>query len=375
MKYDFIIIGAGLFGSVIAERITSEFDKRVLILEKRKHTGGNCHSEIDTKTGIEYHKYGTHIFHTSKKEAYEYFTKFSKLNNYRHQVLSKFKKNIYQMPINLETINTVYKKCFTPSDAEKFIKSEIKKENIINPKNFEEKAISMVGSKIYRYLLKGYTEKQWGKNPKDLPSSIINRIPVRYNYNEDYFKNSQWQGIPIDGYSQLFDNILSNKKITVELNKNYLLTDFNQDIPTLYTGPLDTLFNNKYGKLEWRSVKFKKKYVNTYDFQGNSVINYSDKKINFTRIHEPRHLHPERSYGQNNLVIYEFPTIDHKEPYYPINDDRNRQIHKKYKKECETIKNLFIGGRLADYAYYDMDMTIVTALNLYNKKIKKIFKN
>jgi len=373
MNYDFIIIGAGLFGSVIAEQITTNYNKKVLIIDRRSHIGGNCQSEIDQRTGIEFHKYGTHIFHTSKEEAYNYFTKFSKLNNYRHQVLSKFKNNVYQMPINLETINAIYKKNFTPYEAQKFIETEIKKEKINNPKNFEEKAISMVGYKIYKYLLKGYTEKQWGKNPKNLPSTIINRIPVRYNYNEDYFKNSLWQGIPIEGYYGFFKNILKNKKITIKLNYNFNLNDFDPKTPTLYTGPLDSLFENKYGKLEWRSVKFKKKYINLYDFQGNSVINYPDKKIAFTRIHEPRHLHPERSYGKKNIIIYEFPTINAKEPYYPINDDINRKKYKKYKSEAERLKNFFIGGRLADYAYYDMDMTIITALNLYNKKIKKLF--
>jgi UDP-galactopyranose mutase len=370
-KYDIIIVGTGFFGSVIAERVANDLSKNVLMIEQRKHIGGNCYSVFDKKSGIEYHKYGTHIFHTSNKNVMNYINNFAELNNYKHQVLSKYKKKIYQMPINLETINSIYNKCLSPSEAKIFLAQQIKKDKIKNIKNLEDKTISLVGKKIYNILIKGYTEKQWGKKCKDLPASIINRIPIRFNYNEDYFKNCNWQGIPKNGYTDLFTKMLKNNKIKIKFNKKFELKNFNPDIPVVYTGALDKLFNYKFGKLEWRSVNFDFKRIDSVDYQGNAVINYAERSINYTRIHEPRHLHPERKYGRNNIIIYEYPTINEKEPYYPINSEKNRILQKKYKNEVNKIKNLFVGGRLANYAYYDMDMTIAAALNFYNTVIKK----
>lgn len=370
-NFDLIVVGAGFFGSVIAERVANDLSKKVLIIEQRNHIGGNCYSLFDPKSGIEYHKYGTHIFHTSKKEVFDYIENFTELNNYKHQVLSKYKNKIYQMPINLETINSIYNKCLSPFEAKIFLKNHIKNNGVKVPKNLEEKAISLVGKKIYKTLIKGYTEKQWGKKCKDLPASIINRIPVRFNYNEDYFKNCIWQGIPKDGYTNLFKQMLKNKNITIKLNKKFDLKSIRADQMVVYTGALDKLFNYKHGKLEWRSVNFKLKRVSHTDFQGNSVINFAESKIKYTRIHEPRHLHPERKYKDDNIIIYEFPTRNDSEPYYPINTDKNRILQNKYKKEVQKINNLFVGGRLANYAYYDMDMTIAAALNFYKKTIKK----
>ena len=371
MKSKFVIVGSGFFGSVIAERIANELKKDVLILESRNHIGGNCYSHFDENTGIEYHKYGTHIFHTSNKKVWDYINRFTEFNNYHHQVLSQFKNKIYQLPFNLETINTVFNKNFSPSDAEKFLFREIDKLKINNPSNFEEKALSMVGTKLYNMFIKNYTYKQWGKKPIDLPSSIINRIPVRFNYNEDYFNNARWQGIPTNGYTEIFKNILDNKKIKIVLNYNFRYEDITLYDHILYTGPLDKLFKYKFGKLDWRSLHFEKKILKTNDFQGNSVINYPELKYDFTRIHEPKHLHKERNHNDKTLIIYEYPRNDFSKPYYPINTKSNRTIHRKYKNLAMKYKNLFIGGRLADYAYYDMDMTISAALKLYENKIKK----
>lgn len=372
MNYDFLIVGSGFFGSVIAERLSNELKKKVLIIEKRNHIGGNCFSEIDKKTGIEFHKYGTHIFHTSNEKVWKYINQFTKFNSYRHQVLANYQKKIYQLPINLETINSFYNKSLNPIQAKNFIKSEIKKNKILKPKNFEEKAISLIGKKLYNAFIKGYTTKHWGVNPKQLPSSIISRLPIRFNYNEDYFNHCRWQGIPVHGYTEIFSKLLNNTNIKLRLNEEFKIEKYKKNIPVLYTGPLDKLFNYKFGKLEWRSVSFKKTYHNCDDYQGNSVINYSEKHIPFTRIHEPKHLHPEKKILKT-LTFAEFPQENIDEPYYPINNNLNRHLYKKYKSEIVKNKNFFVGGRLADYAYYDMDMTISAALQLYYKKIKAIF--
>tara|TARA_B100001057_G_scaffold455161_1_gene501487 strand:+ start:1126 stop:2268 length:1143 start_codon:yes stop_codon:yes gene_type:complete len=372
---DFLIIGCGFYGAVLAERISSILKKKVIIIDNRDHIGGNCYSETDKSTSIEYHKYGTHIFHTSNSKVWNYINKFTKFNNYRHQVLSRHKNKIFQMPINLETINSLYDKNFSPMEALKFIEKESKKFKTYKFKNFEEKAKSQIGSKLYNAFIKGYTTKQWGRSPKLLPESIFNRLPIRYNYNEDYYDLTQNQGIPLNGYTSIFKNLLDNKKIRVIFNQNY---NFNFKIKpkycTIFTGALDSLFNFKFGKLEWRSLIFKKKVINIQDFQGSSVINYPDLKDKFTRIHEPKHLHPERmEYKKNNtLIIKEFPVKDDSKPYYPINDSINREKHRKYKELSKKIKNFYSGGRLADYAYYDMDMTISASLKKFNL-IKKDF--
>jgi len=221
MKYDYLIVGAGFFGSVLAERIANSLNKKVLIIDKRSHIGGNCYSEVDNETEIEFHKYGTHIFHTASKKAWDYINRFTEFNNYRHQVLTTYKNKVYQMPINLETINSFYNLNMKPFEAKLFIKNEIAKENITNPKNLEEKATSLIGRKLYEAFIKGYTIKQWDKNPVDLPSKIITRLPVRFNYKEDYFLTDKWQGIPVDGYTKIFNRMLKSSNIKVELNCDY----------------------------------------------------------------------------------------------------------------------------------------------------------
>ena len=280
------------------------------------------------------------------------------------------------MPINLETINSYFKKNFKPNEAEKFIEDITKKYKKKDIKNFEDKAVSQIGSKLYKAFIKNYTIKQWGKHPKYLPSNIFNRIPIRFNYNEDYYKDSQWQGIPLNGYTEIFNNMLDNKKIKIKLKTNYYIeNEYDVKYLTIYTGPLDRLFDFKYGKLEWRSLRFEKKIINLKDYQGSSVINYPDLKDKFTRIHEPKHLHPEREVFKNNktLIIKEFPTVNHDEPYYPVNSSENIILHKKYKQLAKKIKKFDFGGRLANYAYYDMDMTILSAIKKFNK-IKINFK-
>ena len=370
-KTDYLIIGSGLFGSVLAERITNVLKKKVIILEKRDHIAGNIYSHVDPYTGIEYHKYGTHIFHTSHDIVWKYINQFTSFNSYRHQSLAKYKNKIYQLPINLETINSFFDKNFSPDEAKKFLIKITKKYKNEKNYNFESKALSQIGKDLYEAFIKNYTKKQWGKDPVDLPSTIFNRLPLRFNYDETYQKNSRWSGVPEEGYTNFVKKLLENKKIDVVLNKNFNLSKnkFKVKYFTIYTGPLDKIFDFQHGKLEWRSLKFEKEIVNTEDFQGNSVINFPELKYKFTRIHEPKHLHPERSYYKKNksIIIKEYPIINTKEPYYPINNFENRQIQKKYAFSASRLQNFLYGGRLANYAYYDMDMTILAALNLFKK--------
>ena len=263
---DFLIVGTGFYGSVLAERISNILNKKVLIIDKRNHIGGNCYSKNDEKTKIEYHVYGTHIFHTSNKEVWYYLKNFTTFNSYRHQVLSEFKNKKYQMPINLETINSFFNKNFSPSQAEEFIKENAKIFKKEKYENFEEKALSQIGLKLYNAFIKNYTKKQWNKLPKELPASIFNRLPLRFNYREDYFNNCSWQGIPSCGYTEIFNRLLFNKKISLELEKKYEINN-NYEVKylTIYTGPLDSLFNCKFGKLEWRSLSFSKSIININD--------------------------------------------------------------------------------------------------------------
>ncbi len=372
---DYLIVGLGFYGCVLAERIANVLNKKVLIIDQRNHIGGNCFSKIDRETGIEYHVYGTHIFHTSNLKVWEYINKFTEFNNYRHQVLSKHKKRIYQMPINLETINSLFNKNFSPKEASVFLKKITKKYKKKSYENFEDKAKSQIGDKLYSAFIKNYTKKQWKKDPKFLPSSIFNRLPIRLSYNEDYYEQTQWQGIPKNGYTDIFRNLLKNKNIKVSLNKKYSLNfKIRPKYLTIYTGALDKLLNYKFGKLDWRSLNFKKKIVNVKDYQGTSVINYPDLNKKYTRIHEPKHLHPEREVfkKEKTLIIEEYPSNNINEPYYPINDEKNRNLHRKYKEYLNKRKKFAFGGRLADYAYYDMDMTISAALKKFEKIKSKL---
>ncbi len=371
-KYDVIIVGCGFFGSVIAERIATQMNLKVLIIDKRNHIGGNCYSEIHKETNVNYHKYGTHIFHTSNQKVWNYISNFAEFNNYKHQVLTTFKDRVYQMPINLETINSFYNVNLKPFEVKDFLKSEIDKENISSePRNFEEKAISLIGRPLYEAFIKGYTLKQWQRHPSKMPESILNRLPFRTNYDETYFLNAKWEGIPIGGYTPIFEKLLDHQNIDIRLNTDFF--EIKKDLPNdkilFYSGPIDKFFDYKHGKLDWRTLHFEKEVVDYNDFQGTSVMNYADENIPFTRIHEPKHLHPEEENTlPNTLIIKEFSLKDDgSNPYYPISDDRNQKIVLKYRKEVSKVDNLFICGRLGDYKYYDMDKTIEMALETFDK--------
>jgi UDP-galactopyranose mutase len=370
---DYVIVGVGFFGATLAERIANDSGKKVVIIEKRKHIGGNCYSEINKETGIEYHTYGTHVFHTSDKKVWDYINRFTTFNGYYHQVLTTFKNKVYQMPVNLETVNSFYNTNLKPFELESFLAKERMKEYYDMPKNFEEQAINHVGRPLYEAFFKGYTIKQWGKDPIDIPASVISRLPFRHNYNESYYFDT-WQGIPTDGYEAIFKKMLSSNKISLYLDTDYfgMRSSIPKETSIIYTGSLDKLLNYKYGVLEYRSLNFEFKTYNYEDFQGTSVMNYAEVETPYTRIHEPRHLHPERQYTkEKTLTIYEFSKADNKDdPYYPLGSERNNAIYKKYREEIDQSKNIMVGGRLGDYKYYDMHHTIGKALELYETQIK-----
>ena len=369
------IVGAGLFGSVMANLITSNLKKEVIVIDKRKQVGGNCYSFIDPQTGINCHKYGAHIFHTSIKEVYDFVSKFIILNNYRHQVLIRYHNSLYQMPINLRTINDFFNTSLSPSMAEEFLQNKIISSKTGTPKNLEEQAISLIGKELYEAFIKGYTSKQWQRDPKELPSYIIKRLPFRTNYNADYF-NDIYQGIPIGGYQTLFDGLLNNSLIHLHLNTSY--NDIKKEIKNndllIFSGAADELFDYQFGILEWRSLDFKWEVKKVKDYQGISVINEADINIAYTRTHEFKHFHPEdlNSFNSNNTIICrefskEFTFGD--EPYYPINTPKNLELFNKYYNLAKSKRNIILGGRLGTYKYMDMDKTIQQSLETWKNLI------
>ena len=373
--YRIVIVGSGFFGSVIAEQLSSCLKQPILVIEKRDHIGGNCYSKDDKTTGIHYHKYGTHIFHTSNDKVWHYINQFTTFNSYVHQVLTTYQNQVYQMPINLETINSFYGVNLKPFEVQGFLQKEIQKEPIQTPQNFEEKAISMMGRPLYEAFIKGYTLKQWQKNPKDLPSGILTRLPFRTNYQESYFFD-RWQGIPTDGYTAIFEKLLSHSQINVIYNTDFfkIRHQLNPNALIVYSGPIDQFFNYQYGKLEWRTLDFEHWVEPVSDYQGTSVMNYAEESVPYTRIHEPKHLHPEKNYtSERTLLIKEFSKLDTtNNPYYPINDQVNQDRVIQYRDAASQLDNVYISGRLGDYKYYDMEHTIAKALETAEMIIKKM---
>lgn len=368
MKY--FIVGAGIYGSVLARSLAEKYDNEVIVIDKRDTVGGNCISFFDDRTGIECHKYGSHIFHTSNETVWNFVNKFTKFTNYVHRVFTKHKNIIYSLPINLGTINQFFNKSFSPMEAREFITREISKDVVKSPSNLEEKAISLIGKQLYTAFIKGYTTKQWGRAPKDLSADIITRLPVRFTYNSNYFENA-WQGLPAMGYKHFFDNLLDHPKISLLLNTPFqsIRNNIPKDCTVIYTGNLDELFDYKYGELEWRSLRFEWEHIDIKDFQGTPVMNYADTDEQFTRIHEFKHFHPERKSiftSDKTIICYEFPQDYNigKERYYPINTDRNNILQKKYEKELSSLGHYIPGGRLGAYKYWDMDKAVEAALSV-----------
>lgn len=363
-KYDYLIVGAGLFGAVFAHEATKQ-GKRCLVLEKRNHTGGNIYCE--TIEDITVHKYGAHIFHTSSQRVWDYVTSFCEFNNFINTPLANYEGKLYNLPFNMNTFSQIFG-VTTPEEAKAIIeeqRSEIKGE----PQNLEEQAISLVGREIYTKLVKGYTEKQWGRDCKDLPAFIIKRLPVRYTYDNNYF-NDTYQGIPVNSYNELIDKLLDG--VEVRLN-----TDFLQDKEyylslaekCVYTGTIDAYFDYALGNLDYRSLRFETETLDMQEFQPVAVVNYNERQILYTRIIE--HKHFEFGKQEKTVITREYPANWEigDEPYYPVNDERNNVLYEQYKALAENEKNVIFGGRLGQYKYFDMDKCIESALALCDKEL------
>ena len=358
-KYDYLVVGSGLFGSVFAYEANKR-GKKCLVIDKRGHVAGNIYTkEVE---GINVHEYGAHIFHTSNKEIWDYINKFAESNRYTNSPVANYKGEIYNMPFNMNTFNKLWG-VITPEQAKAKIEEEKRNSNIKEPKNLEEQAISLVGKTIYEKLVKGYTEKQWGKKAIELPAFIIKRLPVRFIYDNNYF-NDFYQGIPIGGYTKIIEKMLNG----IDVKLNYDFFEHREELENIaekvvFTGMIDKYYNYKFGELEYRSLKFETEILDQSNYQGNAVINYTDYETPFTRIIE--HKHFEFGTQKKTVITREYPDnwTSEKEPYYPINNEKNNELYEKYKELSEKEPNVIFGGRLGQYKYYDMHKVIEEALN------------
>jgi len=360
MKYDYLIVGAGFFGATFAQTVT-EGGKTCLVIDKRPHIAGNAYTE--DVHGITVHRYGAHIFHTNNKVVWDYVNRFSEFNNFINSPIARYYNELYNLPFNMNTFSKMWN-IFTPTEAKAIIEKQRADAGIIEPKNLEEQAIFLVGRDIYEKLIKGYTEKQWGTDCCNLPAFIIQRIPLRFTYNNNYF-NDRYQGIPMGGYTVLFQKLLDG--IDVRLNISY--SDFikkNHNIAgkTVYTGPIDEFFSYCYGELEYISLRFETEILDIDDYQGNAVVNYTERNIPYTRIIEHKHFEFGAGSTDKTVITREYPSGWKQgfEPYYPINNYRNNSIYEQYQALSESIPDIIFGGRLGKYKYYDMDKIIADAL-------------
>ena len=385
--YDLIVVGSGFYGLTVAERAASQLNKKVLVLERRSHIGGNAYSEAEPETGIEIHKYGAHLFHTSNKRVWDYVNQFTDFTDYQHRVFAMHDGTAYQFPMGLGLINQFFGKYYSPDEARELIKEQTDGLNPEDAANLEEKGISLIGRPLYEAFVRDYTAKQWQTDPKELPASNISRLPVRYTFNNRYF-NDTYEGLPVEGYAKWLENMADHENIEVRLNTDWFevrdeLRAESPEAPVVYTGPLDRYFDYAEGHLGWRTLDFEQEVLDTGDFQGTPVMNYNDADVPYTRIHEFRHFHPEREdkYPKDKTVIvkeYSRFAEDNDEPYYPINTPEDREKLEAYRKlaaaESEDNKVLF-GGRLGTYQYLDMHMAIGSALSMYDNQLQPFFES
>ena len=374
-QHDVVVVGSGFFGLTVAERVATELGKRVLVLDRRDHLGGNAYSAPDPETGIEVHRYGAHLFHTSNARVWEYVNRFTSFTDYQHRVYTTHDGVVYPMPINLGTVNSFFRSALSPDQARALIVEQAAEVEPGTAQNLEEKAVSLIGRPLYEAFIRDYTAKQWQTDPKELPAAIISRLPVRYTYDNRYFSDT-WEGLPTDGYTAWLERMADSPLIDVRLSTDWF--DVRDElarpgVPVVYTGPLDRYFGYREGRLGWRTLDFETEVLPVQDHQGTPVMNYADASIPYTRIHEFRHFHPERDYPDDKTVVMrEFSRAaeDDDEPYYPINTARDREMLLAYRELAKAEPGVLFGGRLGTYQYLDMHMAIAAALTAYDDVLR-----
>ncbi|VXB11103.1 UDP-galactopyranose mutase [Nocardioides sp. AX2bis] len=374
---DLVIVGSGFFGLTLAERCATELDLRVLVLERRYHLGGNAYSEKDPETGIEVHKYGTHLFHTSNERVWEYVNRFTDFTNYQHRVFGKYQGQVYSLPMNLGLINQFFGRAFTPDEARALIAEQSSEIATADATNLEEKAISLIGRPLYEAFIKGYTAKQWQTDPTELSADIITRLPVRYTFDNRYF-NDTHEGLPADGYTAWLERMADHPNIEVRLDTDFfdVADEYKGTVPIVYTGPVDEYFDHREGRLSWRTVDLEAETLDVDDYQGTGVVNANDQDVPWTRVLEFKHLHPERTHlPGKTIVVHEYSRFaeDDDEPYYPTNTAEDRAKLMKYRELAKKEPLVLFGGRLGTYKYLDMHMAIGSALSMFDNKLKPYF--
>jgi UDP-galactopyranose mutase len=383
MQADLVVVGAGLFGLTIAERAADDLGARVLVLDRRRAIGGNALTEFDPRTGIEVHRYGTHVFHTSNRRVWAYVNRFTEFTDYVHKVRTKHQGDTYPMPVNLTVINRFFGTDLTPAQAKEFVDEQAAPYRGRPARNLEEKGLSLVGPRLFDAFFRGYTSKQWQMSPDLLPPEVIARLPVRFTTQDRYF-DDPYQGLPRDGYASWFARMVDNPRIEVRLGSDFLDPTglVNRDntsgqVPVVYTGPIDAYFDFAEGRLHWRTLDFETEILPVGDHQGGAVVNYADDDVPFTRVHEFRHLHPERRYPPDRTVIAREiarAAGPGDEPYYPVNTAEDRRMLTAYRRRRDEERGVLFGGRLGSYRYLDMHMAIASALTLYDNQLRDLLR-
>ena len=378
MDPDLVVVGAGFFGLTVAERVAAELGRRVLVIDRRDHIGGNAYSELEPRTGIEIHRYGAHLFHTSNTLVWDYANRFTSFTSYQHRVFTTYRGEVFAMPINLGTINQFFRSALGPAQARALVAEQAAEIATGEAANFEDKAISLVGRPLYEAFIRGYTAKQWQTDPRQLPAEVISRLPVRYTYDNRYFSDT-FEGLPTDGYTPWLERMADHPLIEVRLSTDFF--DVTQPVhkaavvgrlPVVYTGPVDRYFDYVHGELSWRTLDFEQEVLDVGDFQGTPVMNYADEEVPYTRIHEFRHFHPERQQPDDRTVVMrEFSRFAERgdEPYYPVNTPADRQRLLAYRELGKGEPDVSFGGRLGTYRYLDMHMAIGSALSLFTNSL------
>ncbi|WP_258051860.1 UDP-galactopyranose mutase [Mesorhizobium sp. INR15] len=374
---EILIVGAGFYGATLAERIATKLGKRVLVIDRRQHIGGNAYTEQDPVTGVEVHRYGPHLFHTSNEEVWNYLQNFTGFTSYRHRAFSTYRDKVYPLPINLATICQFFGKRLSPDEARSLIAEQASELGDRSPSNLEEKAISLVGRPLYEAFIKGYTAKQWQTDPRELPTQIIARLPVRYTFDEGYF-NDRFQGQPLDGYTAIFEKMLAHDFIETRLGVDFfdIKASLPEGLPVVYTGPIDRYFDYCEGELGWRTIDIEMEVMDTPDYQGTAIMNYADETVPYTRVTEFRHFNPERSYKSGRTLIgREYSRFARRadEPYYPIDTRKDQEIYRRYLARAADEANLHLGGRLGTYRYLDMHQAIGAALKAFETVFEPYF--